>query len=119
MLCNQHTVSIEAFGRINEFLTSIEFTCEKQNRSRIAFPDVLFTRRNDGSLGRNTGKLNGWVIQFLEIMIVIQVVSHLVNEMKLVKLETCSSIFGYRDYQIPVFIDFIDGLRVFLINIRM
>lgn len=56
VFCKDCTGLIETLERFNKIHLSTNFACDEENGVKVAFPDVLFTKRKDRSLGRNINK---------------------------------------------------------------
>ncbi|CAH8470476.1 unnamed protein product [Schistosoma mattheei] len=68
ILCNNQTDFLKTFDRFNTVHPSIKFTWEKENEGRIAFIDVLLTRKKDGSLERNINREITWTGKYTNFL---------------------------------------------------
>ncbi|CAH8682281.1 unnamed protein product [Schistosoma rodhaini] len=68
ILCNDYTDLMETLQLFNTTHPSIKFTCEEENGGRIAFLDVLLTRRKDDSLKRNINRKTSWTGQYTNFL---------------------------------------------------
>nr|CAH8833466.1 unnamed protein product [Trichobilharzia regenti] len=60
ILCDNGSDRSTIITEFNEVHSAMKFTCEEESQDRIAFLDVLLTRKPDGSIKRNLHSQSTW-----------------------------------------------------------
>nr|CAH8867354.1 unnamed protein product [Trichobilharzia regenti] len=69
ILCDNGSDKSTIITEFNEVHSAMKFTCEEESQDRIAFLDVLLTRKPDGSIKRNLHRKSTWTEQYTHIFI--------------------------------------------------
>ncbi|CAH8865615.1 unnamed protein product [Trichobilharzia szidati] len=64
ILCDNASDRTTIITEFNEVHPAMKFTCEEESQDRIAFLDVLLTRKPDGSIKRNLHRKSTWTGQY-------------------------------------------------------
>ncbi|CAH8629860.1 unnamed protein product [Schistosoma rodhaini] len=68
ILCKDNISQQDVLRQFNEVHPAIQFTSEEESDGRLAFLDVLLTKRSDGSLRRNMNRKSTWTGQYTHFL---------------------------------------------------